>query len=107
MTKEFGSPMSATNAGTTTSTATVSGIATKTHYITDIAGSSDKAGALIQVKDGSTIIWEAQLGATAAGNISFHQSFQTPLKATVGNDVSVYISDGTSLSYSNIAGFTI
>jgi hypothetical protein len=103
---EFGSPMSATATNATSSVATVSGISSKTHFITDISGSSDKAGSLLLVKDGTTVIWQVQLGTTAAGGMSFQHTFSTPLRATVSADISITV-DGTAACYSNIAGFTL
>ena len=102
----FGAPFAATATNATSAVASQGAVAGVTYYVTDIAGSSDKAGSLILVKDGTTVIWQSQLAATAAGNLSFSQSFQTPLKATTGNLVSVTV-DGTSACYSNIAGFSM
>ena len=96
--------VTATNA--TSSVASKAGVAGTKYYITDIAGSSDKAGALLLVKDGTTIIWQVQLQTTAAGFPAFQQSFQQPLEATVGNLVSVTV-DSTSAGYANIAGFSL
>jgi len=106
MKKDFGSPFQATATHATSAVATVSGITDKTHYITDIAGSTDKAGALLLVKQGSTVIWQVQMAASAAGNCAFQQSFQTPLKAPASTDVSITV-DGSSVCDSNIAGFTV
>jgi len=78
----------------------------KTYYITDIAGSSDKAGALLLVKDGTTIIWRVQLATTAAGINAFSHTFKSPLKATKGNLVSVTV-DGTSVCHANISGYEL
>ena len=76
------------------------------NYITDIAGSSDKAGALLTVKQGSTTIWEVQLASTAAGINAFSHSFSEPLSSAVGATVSVTV-DGTSVCKANIAGFSL
>lgn len=106
MKQEFGTPFSVTATHATSAVATNAGVAGKTHYITEIAGSTDKAGALLLVKQGSTLLWAVQLAATAAGNVSFCQTFNTPLKAELGAAVSVTV-DGTSVCYSNLAGFTL
>ena len=99
-----GAPFMATATNATSAVATATGIAGSTYYITDIAASSDKAGAIILVKDGTTTIWQIQVATTAAGNNSFQQSFQTPLKVTLSADCSITI-DGTSACKSNIAGY--
>ncbi len=101
---EFGTPFSQTAAGTTSAIATQAAVAGTTYYITDIAGSSDKAGSLLIVKDGTTVIWEVQLATASVP--SFHETFKTPLRATSGNAVSVTI-DGTSACYANIGGYAI
>lgn len=101
-----GIPFSATANGTTSATASKTGATNVTYYVTDISGSSDLAQATIQVKDGTTVIWQDQLSQTAAGSTSYNHSFVTPLKATNGNSVSVVVT-GTSVSNANIAGFAI
>ena len=102
----FGTPFSAYATHATSAVATQSGATGTTSYITDIAGSSDKAGSLLLVKDGSTIIWAIQLATSAAGINAFNQEFKTPLKITSGADCSVTV-DGTSVCKANIAGYTI
>jgi hypothetical protein len=102
----FGSPIMATASGTSSAVATVTGIANSRHYVTDIAGSTDKAGAIVLVKDGTTVIWQVQIATTAAGNNSFQQTFRTPLACSAGNNVSITV-DGTSVCKSNISGFTL
>jgi hypothetical protein len=101
-----GAPIKATATHATSAVATVTGVAGSIYYITDVAGSSDKAGSLLLVKDGSTVIWQVQLATTAAGNNSFQESFQTALPITKGNDVSVTV-DGTSACYSNLSGYVL
>lgn len=60
MKKDFGSPFSATATHATSAVATIAGIANKIHYITDIAASTDKVGALLLIKQGSTVLWQVQ-----------------------------------------------
>ena len=100
--KESGTPFQATasKADGTDAVASQAAVAGKRHHITAIAGSSDKAGALLSVKDGSTVIWEVEIGAGL-----FSQTFEYPLFGTVGNAVSVTV-DSTSLGKANIAGYT-
>lgn len=90
----------------TSAVASQAGITGSVMYITDIAGSSDKAGSLLTVKQGTTVVWEVQLATTAAGINAFNHSFTTPIAAASGALVSVTV-DGTSLCKANIAGFYI
>lgn len=100
--QQYGSPIEATNAGTTTATASVTGVATSTYYVTDVSGSSDKAGATLEIKDGSTIIWEEVIGNTTP----YEHTFDIPLKCTLGNTISVVVT-GTSASNANFSGYSI
>lgn len=102
MLRDYGLRFYVTNSGTTSATATKPAETGVTHYITDISASSDKAGAVIQVKDGTTVIWKAVIGA----NSSYEHSFAVPLAGTKGNSVSITI-DGTSICTANIAGFSL
>ena len=102
MLQEVGKRFNDTGTGTTAATATESAVSGKCHYITDISASSDKAGAVVSVKQGTTVIWAAILAA----NGSYEHSFVTPLRGVSGALVSVGV-DGTSACKANIAGFTI
>lgn len=102
--QEHGQGFSVTATNGTSSVATKAAVAGTKYYITDIAGSSDKSGSLLLVKDGTTVIWQVQLATTAAGINAFEETFSQPLEATVGNSVSVTV-DSTSAGYANIAGF--
>ena len=104
--QEHGDAFVVTHTHATAASASNAGVALKTHYITDISASSDKAGSLLLVKQGETTIWQVQLAATAAGNLAYSHTFSTPLKAAIGALVSVEI-DGTSVCDANIAGFTL
>lgn len=90
----------------TSAVATQSGTTGSVTYITDIAGSSDKAGALLTVKQGTTVVWEVQLATTAAGINAFQETFASPIPSASGASVSVTV-DGTSLCKANIAGFIL
>ena len=103
---DYGTPFSETATHATSAVASHAAVAGRTYYITDIAASTDKAGALLLVKQGTTVIWQMQLAATAAGNLAFAQSFKVPLKAVTGALVSVTI-DGTSACNANIAGYEL
>ena len=97
-----GEPFQAYTTHATEAVASKAAASGKVHYITDISSSSDKAGALVLVKDGTTIIWAAIIAA----NTSYNHSFVNPLKGTSGNLVSVTV-DGTAACKANIAGFTV
>jgi hypothetical protein len=104
--QEFGTPFSETATHATSAVASHTGVTGKTFYITDISGSSDKAGALLEVKQGTTVIWRTQLAATAAGNLAYSHSFGVPLAGAAGALVSVTV-DGTSVCNANIAGYEL
>ena len=98
---ENGTPYSATASGTTSATTTITASG-QTIYVTDISVSSDLASALMQIKDGSTVIWQDDIGNL----IPYHHSFKTPLRTTPGNNLVVTIT-GTSACYVNVAGIKI
>lgn len=100
MINDSGVRFNATATDATSAVASASAVAGRTYYITDIAGGSDKAGGLILVKDGTTLIWQARVSNTSA----FAESFESPLKATAGAAVSVTV-DGTAACYANIGGY--
>lgn len=93
-----GVPVNATATHGTAATATISGVSGKVIFITEASASSDKAGAIMLVKDGSTVIWQLQVGAAA-----FSQRFSPPLAVTAGADATVTI-DSTSAGKANING---
>lgn len=101
-----GAPVSATATNATSAVATIAGVAGAVNYVTDISGSSDKAGALLLVKQGSTTIWQVQLATTAAGINAFTHHFTSPLPSAAGAAISVTV-DGTSACYANIAGYQL
>ena len=95
-----GKPFSVTATHATAATATQAASSGKRHYITEISASSDKAGAIILVKQGTTTLWQIQVNA---GN--YNHTFKTPLVGGAGALVSVGI-DGTSVCKANVAGIT-
>lgn len=101
-----GTPFSVYATHATSAVASSAGTAGWTQYITDIAGSSDKAGSLLTVKQGTTVVWEVQLATTAAGINAFSHSFSTPIPSALGALVSVTV-DGTSVCKANIAGYAL
>lgn len=100
--KDFGTPFSATATHATAAVASNAGVAKSTHYITQVSVSSDKAGAILLIKQGTTTIWQEQIGADDSGV----RVFDPPLKGALGALVSVEI-DGTSACKANINGFTL
>lgn len=99
--KDSGKPFSETATHATAAVATHAAVAGKTYYVTDVAVSSDKAGAILLIKQGTTTIWQLQVGAD---DHAF--SFSTPLKGATGALVSAEI-DGTSACKANIAGYEL
>jgi hypothetical protein len=96
-----GDQYSQTATHATSAVATQTGVVGKRSYITAVSASSDKAGAIILVKQGSTTIWQDIVGA---GN--YGRTFNPPLRGAADADVSVTI-DGTAACKSNILGFTL
>ena len=103
---DSGTPFSETATHATAAVASHTGVAGKRFHITDIGASSDKAGALLVVKQGTTVIWQMQIATTAAGINAHSHSFKVPLRGAVGALVSVEV-DGTSACKANIAGYEI
>ena len=101
-TSNYGTRISATNTASGNCTATVAAVAGTTFYITDVSGSSDLAGAVLKIEDGSTVIWQDRVSNTGA----IVYNFTTPLACTMGNAVNIVVT-GTSLANANIAGFAI
>jgi hypothetical protein len=104
--QDHGLSFSETATHATAASASHTGAAGKQYFITDISASSDKAGALVLVKQGTTVIWRSQVATTAAGNNSYEHTFSSPLRGAVGALVSVEV-DGTSVCHANIAGYEI
>jgi hypothetical protein len=96
-----GTPFSVTATHATAASASKAGATGMTHYITDISASSDKAGSIILVKQGTTTIWQDIVGAG-----HYNHTFSSPLAGLEAGLVSVEI-DGTAACKANIAGFTI
>lgn len=101
-----GKAFSETATHATSAVASHTAVAGKTYYITDISGSSDKAGALLLVKQGTTTIFQVQLATTAAGINAFSHSFKVALVGAKGALVSVTV-DGTAACKANIVGYEL
>ena len=105
--QQHGRPFKGTHTHATAALVTVAAVAGKRHYITDIAVSSDKDGAVVQVLDGATVIWQMNLtNAVTGGPYIYWHSLVVPLIGTKGGAVSITI-DGTAVCKANMAGFTI
>ncbi len=100
--QNHGTPFQVTATHATSAVCTQTGVSGQTIFVTDISGSSDKSGALILVKDGSTVIWQDRISSTCAYTHAFNQ----PLKITSGANLTVTV-DGTALCNSNVAGFIL
>ncbi len=98
---ERGVPFAATNSGGP-ATATQTGVAKQSIYVTDVSGSSDLSTATLSVKDGTTVIWEEKIGNT----MPYQHTFAVPLKITSGANASVVVT-ATITAYANIAGVII
>lgn len=95
----YASSVTATHA--TAAVASVAGIAGKRHYATSVSVSSDKATSILLIKDGTTVIWQEQVGATFC-NLNFPEG----LGATEGALISAEI-DGTAACKANISVITV
>lgn len=96
--KLWGTPVHATATDATAPAATIAAVSGQTIYITEASASSDKAGSILLLKDGTTVIWQEQVGATFC---NLH--FDPPLENSVGNLASAEI-DSTSAGKANILG---
>ena len=79
--------------------------ATARIVITDIAGSSDKNGAILTVKCGGTDGFQIQLAGSATPQ-AFSHSFETPIVCDASENATVEV-DGTALCKANIVGYLI
>lgn len=98
---QYGTPFSETATHATAAVATHAAATGKIYYITNVSVSSDKSGAILLVKQGTTTIWQLQVGASAHS-----VNFPIPLTGASGALVSAEI-DGTSNCRANIAGFEL
>lgn len=97
---ESGTPLYATATGTSSAVATLTAVAGKSIYGSVVTGSSDLTGATLQIKDGSTVIWQDRISNTAA----YYIQWDLPIASSVGNTLSVTVT-GTSASNANISGY--
>lgn len=95
---QHGKGWSATVTHATASKVTQTAVAGRTFILSELSVTSDKAGSIILVKDGTTVIWQLGLGVA-----TFSKVFQKPLVATKGALLSVEV-DSTSVSEVNAQG---
>jgi len=98
---QHGVQSSVTATHATAAVASKAGVAGQTHCAVAVSCSSDKAGAILLIKDGTTTVWQEQVGASFC-NISFPGG----LTATAGALISAEI-DGTAACKANISVITI
>ena len=74
----------------------------RTHYVTDIAASSPVSTVIVEVIDGSTILWSNIVGS--GGFIG--QKLSEPIAITSGSAVTLLAGTAATI-YVNLGGFTI
>lgn len=99
--RNYGTPFSETATHATAAVATHAASATLTYYVTDVSTSSDLAGSILLVKQGTTTIFQIQVGAA-----NFTKQFDPPLKGVKGVLVSSEIT-GTAACKANIGGYEL
>lgn len=103
--QERGTPFAATFAGTVSSIAILSGTTGRVHFVTDISGSTDIDGGKIELRDGTTVLWQDSIPVSGTGNGSYIKNFNVPISGSSGNSISIYVGSATSVSFANIAGY--
>jgi hypothetical protein len=98
---QHGAVFSETATHATAAVATHAAVTGKTFFITGVSVSSDKAGAILLIKQGTTVLWQLQVGAGAHSI-----QFPAPLQGVAGALVSAEI-DGTSACKANISGIEL
>lgn len=105
--------LSAANTAGALAKAAVSG---KTHFVTGYsvvvtaaAAAATAAGFAASIKDGTTVIWEETLPASAAVGTSISRTFPAPIKITNGGECSVAVAalGANSIARMNLNGYTI
>lgn len=96
--RQHGKQVSATATHATAPTATIAAVAGERIFITEVSCSSDKAGSILLIKNGTTVIWQEQVGATFC-----NLRFDPPLTCSTGALAEATI-DSTSAGKANING---
>ena len=103
--QDFGTPFTGTTAGTASSITLQTGTTNRIHFVTDISGTMDALG-VIEVRDGSTVLWQDRLSATTGTVAGYYsRNFSTPIRGTAGSNLSVYVGTATTVSFVNVAGY--
>jgi len=96
--RQHGTAVHATATHATAPVAQIAAVAGQSIYITEASCSSDKAGAILLIKNGTTTIWQEQVGASFC-----NLRFDPPLACSVGALAEASI-DSTSAGKANING---
>jgi len=99
---DSGERFSATATHATSAVATIAGVAGKRLYIVGFSGSSDKTGAKILIKDGTTVIWQDRVSNTCANDYSVDGYLVGSLGASISATV-----DGTAECDANILAIAL
>lgn len=76
----------------------------KTHYVTEIGGSSADATAVITLTAGATTYWSERISNTTP----YEKVFRVPIRITTGSAVVVKVVDAAGgVTHVNLAGYTI
>jgi len=86
-------------------------VAGKRVLVTDVAGSSDKTGAVLSVKQGTPagveeVLFTVGMAKTSGTPSAFSHSFETPIIGDANTRVWVEV-DGTASCRANIAGIIV
>jgi|GEM_PF-1451627 len=99
---EFNEVAAGTGSGATATKAAAAGVR---HKIQRVHGHTDK-DSLLQLKDGSTVIWETAIDVDVDGKeIAFDLS-NCPVIGTAGNAVSAVLASSTTDCYISIGGYS-
>lgn len=102
---EFGVPFRGASVGVGTAAVTFPAATGRTYYVTDLDAGVDAAGGRVQIRDGSTAIWQNSLPVSGTNNGTYSRSFATPISGTVGSALSVYVGTANTVSYVNVSGY--
>jgi len=86
----------------TAAAVTVAAVLKTRHVVCGVTASSDKAGSLLQIKQGTTVIWDVQVGSG-----HYEHNFGGAFLVLDENTALVVAIDGTSLCKANVHGYTV
>ena len=108
--QNYGAPFRFTTAGTAQSVASIPNPGTRSRiFITDVSGSADRPATIV-LSVGGVALWQDQLTMNFSGGTTthtYHHSFGTPLAGTANAAGTVVVGSATSLSWVNVAGYTV